>query len=77
MLEIPEGYDKGLSFTIDNLKEKTKYSIVVQAFNDHGKGPMSRDVVAMTSEGGMSPALSMHQVMEVPVFSKNVFPSSS
>ncbi|GAB6020816.1 Down syndrome cell adhesion molecule-like protein 1 [Chamberlinius hualienensis] len=51
LLEIPEGYNKGLSFTLNELKEFTSYSIVVQAFNEHGKGPLSEEVLAMTSEG--------------------------
>lgn len=51
LLEVPEGYDKGLTFTVSHLKEFTQYGIVVQAFNDQGKGPLSNEVLAMTSEG--------------------------
>ncbi|GAB6020910.1 hypothetical protein CHUAL_003555 [Chamberlinius hualienensis] len=51
LLEIPEGYDKGLSYALNELKEFTSYSVVVQAFNEHGKGPLSEEVLAMTSEG--------------------------
>ncbi len=38
---------------IMNLKKITKYAVVVQAYNEQGKGPMSEPIVAMTSEGGL------------------------
>ncbi|GAB6021010.1 Down syndrome cell adhesion molecule-like protein 1 [Chamberlinius hualienensis] len=37
---------------IGDLKQFTKYSIVVQAYNSKGKGPQTEEIIAMTSEGG-------------------------
>ncbi|GAB6020998.1 Down syndrome cell adhesion molecule-like protein 1 [Chamberlinius hualienensis] len=36
---------------IGDLKQFTKYSIVVQAYNSKGKGPQTDEIIAMTSEG--------------------------
>uniref|UniRef100_T1JCP3 Down syndrome cell adhesion molecule-like protein Dscam2 n=1 Tax=Strigamia maritima TaxID=126957 RepID=T1JCP3_STRMM len=44
------GSPLNLMLTFEKLKKFTKYSIVVQAFNDHGIGPNSEEVVAMTIE---------------------------
>lgn len=52
LLEVPRGYDKGLSFTILDLREFTKYTVVIQAFNDIGKGPLSSEILVMTGEDG-------------------------
>uniref|UniRef100_T1J767 Down syndrome cell adhesion molecule n=1 Tax=Strigamia maritima TaxID=126957 RepID=T1J767_STRMM len=50
MLEVPEDYTATLSLPINDLHTFTQYSVVVQAFNDGGKGPLSKQVIAVTSE---------------------------
>uniref|UniRef100_T1JES3 Down syndrome cell adhesion molecule-like protein Dscam2 n=1 Tax=Strigamia maritima TaxID=126957 RepID=T1JES3_STRMM len=50
MLEVPEDYTATLSLPINDLHKFTQYSVVVQAFNDGGKGPLSKQVIAVTSE---------------------------
>uniref|UniRef100_T1JE43 Down syndrome cell adhesion molecule-like protein Dscam2 n=1 Tax=Strigamia maritima TaxID=126957 RepID=T1JE43_STRMM len=50
MLEVPEDYAATLSLPINDLHKFTQYSVVVQAFNDGGKGPLSKQVIAVTSE---------------------------
>ena len=42
----------GRSCHLTNLKKFTRYSIVVQAYNALGQGPMSPEVVATTLEDG-------------------------
>ena len=37
---------------LTNLKKYTRYSIVVQAYNALGEGPLSQEVVATTLEDG-------------------------
>uniref|UniRef100_T1JP35 Down syndrome cell adhesion molecule n=1 Tax=Strigamia maritima TaxID=126957 RepID=T1JP35_STRMM len=56
LIEVPDDYMNTLSLTITDLVKFTHYSIVVQAFNDGGKGPMSKEVVAVTSESVPSKA---------------------
>ncbi|GAB6021006.1 Down syndrome cell adhesion molecule-like protein 1 [Chamberlinius hualienensis] len=36
---------------IGDLKQFTKYIIIVQAYNSKGRGPQTEDIIAMTSEG--------------------------
>uniref|UniRef100_T1JES5 Down syndrome cell adhesion molecule n=1 Tax=Strigamia maritima TaxID=126957 RepID=T1JES5_STRMM len=50
MLEVPEDYTATLSLPINDLHKFTQYSVVVQAFNDGGKGPLSKQVIVITSE---------------------------
>lgn len=52
MLEVPEGYNRGLSYTLSELNEFTRYAVIVQAFNDFGKGPASQEIHIMTTEDG-------------------------
>uniref|UniRef100_T1JE41 Fibronectin type-III domain-containing protein n=1 Tax=Strigamia maritima TaxID=126957 RepID=T1JE41_STRMM len=50
VLEVPEDYTATLSLPINDLHKFTQYSVVVQAFNAGGKGPLSKQVIAVTSE---------------------------
>ncbi|GAB6021002.1 Down syndrome cell adhesion molecule-like protein 1 [Chamberlinius hualienensis] len=36
---------------IGDLKQFTKYAVIVQAYNSKGKGPQTEEIIAMTSEG--------------------------
>jgi len=45
----------GRQHHLTNLKKFTRYSVVVQAFNALGPGPMSQEVVASTLEDGKRP----------------------
>uniref|UniRef100_T1IX56 Down syndrome cell adhesion molecule n=1 Tax=Strigamia maritima TaxID=126957 RepID=T1IX56_STRMM len=49
-LEIVEEPVGNHSHKIAGLKNFTKYSVIVQAYNGVGRGPASRDVLTMTSE---------------------------
>jgi len=45
----------GRQHHLTNLKKFTRYSVVVQAFNALGPGPMTQEVVASTLEDGKRP----------------------
>lgn len=42
----------GTQYQLTNLKKFTRYSVVVQAYNVLGQGPMTPEVVATTLEDG-------------------------
>ena len=48
----------GRQYQLTNLKKFTRYSVVVQAYNVLGQGPMTPEVVATTLEDGKVLALS-------------------
>ncbi|GAB6020837.1 Down syndrome cell adhesion molecule-like protein 1 [Chamberlinius hualienensis] len=45
-----------MSVQISGMKQQTRYSVVVQAYNNKGKGPQSEPVMIMTAEGAPSEA---------------------
>ncbi|KAF8796641.1 Down syndrome cell adhesion molecule-like [Argiope bruennichi] len=47
-VEVKEGQDRSCDITL--LRQNTKYSVVVQAFNDKGAGPLSDEVTVRTLE---------------------------
>ena len=51
-LLTPEPKSDDMFVQIGGLKQFTKYAVIVQAYNNQGKGPESDTVVVMTSEGG-------------------------
>lgn len=46
--------------TITNLRRATEYSITVQAFNNKGAGPPSKDTYVKTHENGIYLFLDVH-----------------
>ncbi|XP_065563443.1 cell adhesion molecule Dscam1-like isoform X11 [Artemia franciscana] len=50
-VEFNRDHSKEHSLQINNLKTYTEYSVVVQAFNKVGAGPMSEEVIQFTGEG--------------------------
>uniref|UniRef100_T1IT69 Down syndrome cell adhesion molecule-like protein Dscam2 n=1 Tax=Strigamia maritima TaxID=126957 RepID=T1IT69_STRMM len=50
LIEVPEDYTDTLSLTVTDLLKYSQYSVVIQAFNDGGKGPLSKEIIAVTSE---------------------------
>lgn len=51
-IQMLKYYDDELSLQLTGLHKFTRYGIVLKAFNDHGNGPDSDDIVAMTAEDG-------------------------
>lgn len=49
-VEVRDGQDRSVDIT--QLRQATKYSVVVQAFNDKGAGPLSDEVAVRTLEFG-------------------------
>uniref|UniRef100_T1III8 Down syndrome cell adhesion molecule-like protein Dscam2 n=1 Tax=Strigamia maritima TaxID=126957 RepID=T1III8_STRMM len=49
-LEVPEDYNEDLIYQIAKLRKYTMYTVVIQAYNDKGVGPLSEQTVVMTSE---------------------------
>lgn len=46
-------FDSTMECTITNLRRATEYSITVQAFNNKGAGPPSKDTYVKTHENGI------------------------
>uniref|UniRef100_T1JC13 Down syndrome cell adhesion molecule-like protein Dscam2 n=1 Tax=Strigamia maritima TaxID=126957 RepID=T1JC13_STRMM len=49
-LEVPEDYTEDLIYQISKLRKYTMYTVVIQAYNDKGVGPLSEQTIVMTSE---------------------------
>lgn len=55
----------GTQYQLTNLKKFTRYSVVVQAYNVLGQGPMTPEVVATTLEDGKEERLELFSPLKI------------
>lgn len=55
----------GTQYQLTNLKKFTRYSVVVQAYNVLGQGPMTPEVVATTLEDGKEERLEFFSPLKI------------